>query len=108
MAKSTVILTDNKRVSKVVKTLDTFSSEIFDDAQFDSTVLPIDDNRVSRVVEECYTFLSKVIYNPTLKSLVIDEVPFKIRIQNITVPGYSPTNVPPIGIAIIGFNNYIL
>jgi hypothetical protein len=42
--------------------------------------------------------LSSVIYN----------LPFRVKITNITVPGYSPTNVPPIGIAIIGINNYIL
>lgn len=35
-------------------------------------------------------------------------LPFRIKFTNITIPGYSPTNVPPIGIAIIGFNNYIL
>jgi hypothetical protein len=36
-------------------------------------------------------------------------LPFRVRFINITVPGYSfPNNVPPIGIAIIGFNNYIL
>jgi hypothetical protein len=50
------------------------------------------------VVEECKDRLSQVI----------DRVPFRIRVTNITVPGYSPGNVPPIGIAIIGFNNYIL
>ena len=49
-------------------------------------------------VEECKTRLSEVI----------DRIPFKIRVTNITVPGYNPSNVPPIGIAIIGFNNYIL
>lgn len=36
-------------------------------------------------------------------------LPFRVRFVNITVPGYSfPNNVPPIGIAIIGFNNYLL
>jgi hypothetical protein len=39
----------------------------------------------------------------------INEVlPFRIRITNIQVPGYSITNPPGIGIAIIGLNNYIL
>lgn len=39
----------------------------------------------------------------------INEVlPFRIKFSSITVPGYGPSNVPPIGIAIIGFNNYIL
>ena len=36
-------------------------------------------------------------------------LPFRVRFENITVPGYSyPNNVAPIGIAIIGINNYIL
>jgi hypothetical protein len=36
-------------------------------------------------------------------------LPFRVRFINITIPGYSfPNNVPPVGIAIIGFNNYIL
>jgi hypothetical protein len=35
-------------------------------------------------------------------------LPFRIKFSNITVPGYSASNVPPIGIAIIGLNNYIL
>lgn len=49
--------------------------------------------------------------NPTCENrsaIVIYELPFKIRITNIKVPGYSPIDVPPIGIAIIGLNNYIL
>lgn len=49
------------------------------------------------IQEDCNRF-SKVIYN----------VPFKIKVINITVPSYNPSNVPPIGLAIIGFNNYIL
>ena len=54
--------------------------------------------RVIRVDDVCQHRMSKVIY----------QVPFKIRVTNITVPGYSPIDVPPIGIAIIGINNYIL
>lgn len=36
------------------------------------------------------------------------EMPFRVRFTNITIPGYSSTNVPPIGIQIIGFSNWIL
>lgn len=36
------------------------------------------------------------------------DLPFRIRLTNIMVPGYGPNNVPPIGIAIVGVNNYIL
>lgn len=39
----------------------------------------------------------------------LEEVlPFRVRITNIGVQGYSPVNPAPIGIAVIGLNNYIL
>jgi hypothetical protein len=37
-----------------------------------------------------------------------DIVPFRVRFTTITVPGYSPLNIPGIGIQVIGFSNYIL
>jgi hypothetical protein len=50
--------------------------------------------------------LSKKGYPETIR---INEVlPFRISFTNIMVPGYSSTDIPPIGIAIVGFNNYIL
>jgi hypothetical protein len=43
------------------------------------------------------------------RTVKINEIlPFRIRFTNIMVPGYSASNPAPIGIAIIGFNNYIL
>lgn len=43
---------------------------------------------------------------PTIR---IDSVlPFRVRFTNIKVPGYGPLNPAPIGIAVIGYNNYIL
>lgn len=43
------------------------------------------------------------------KTIRINEVlPFRVSFTNIMVPGYSTFNVPPIGIAIVGVNNYIL
>ena len=35
-------------------------------------------------------------------------LPFRVKFTNIGVPGYGPNNPAPIGIAIIGLNNYIL
>jgi hypothetical protein len=35
-------------------------------------------------------------------------LPFRVRFTNIGIPGYSSNNPAPIGIAIIGLNNYIL
>jgi hypothetical protein len=34
-------------------------------------------------------------------------MPFRVNFKTIDIGGFSPTNVPPIGIAVIGFNNYI-
>lgn len=40
--------------------------------------------------------------------LINEVLPFRIRFTDIRVPGYGPNNVPPIGIQIIGYSNYIL
>lgn len=40
---------------------------------------------------------------------VIEEIlPFRIKFTAVRIPGYSPTNVPPIPLQIIGYSNYIL
>ena len=63
-----------------------------------ATVLNVESKRVIEVNPTC----------KNRKAVVLYELPFKIRITNIKVPCYTPINVPPIGIAIIGLNNYIL
>jgi hypothetical protein len=73
-----------------------------------ATVLCSDSKRVSKVIDLCNNYSSSVIEDNLFLSEIGYKIPFKIRVFNITVPGFSPTNVPPIGIAIIGFNNYIL
>lgn len=66
-------------------------------------------NGKTKVIEDCHKKTSSVIYTDPISSMVIFKVPFKIRIRNVVVlDQYSPNNPPPIGIAIIGFNNYIL
>lgn len=35
-------------------------------------------------------------------------LPFRIKLTNIGIGSYGPSNPAPIGIAIIGLNNYIL
>jgi hypothetical protein len=61
----------------------------------------------TRKVEEKKYSRLKVI--PSKRKVLINEtLPFRIKITNITVPGYSATNVPGIGVQVIGFSNYIL
>lgn len=42
------------------------------------------------------------------KSSFSSVLPFRISITNIGIPSYSPNDPAPIGIAVIGFNNYVL
>jgi hypothetical protein len=42
------------------------------------------------------------------KSNVIEMLPFRVRFKTIGISGYSKHNPAPIGIAVIGLNNYIL
>lgn len=42
------------------------------------------------------------------KAKIIPVLPFRVRFTNIGIEGYGPGNPAPIGIAVIGINNYIL
>lgn len=42
------------------------------------------------------------------KTKVENILPFRVRLENINLATYNASNPPPIGIQIIGFNNYIL
>jgi hypothetical protein len=52
--------------------------------------------------------ITKILYRQPYGVRVRQELPFRVRFTTIGVPSYGLGNVPPIGIAIIGFNNYIL
>lgn len=47
--------------------------------------------------------------NDIKPTAVIEEtLPFRISLTNIMVPGYGASNIPGIGLQVIGFSNYIL
>jgi hypothetical protein len=73
-----------------------------------SHILDIFDrpNRVEYVKTADYDSVS--IKDTQGLSLVKETLPFRVRFTNIGIPSYGPGNVPPIGIAVIGFSNYIL
>ena len=52
--------------------------------------------------------ISKISYSAPFTSRVSDTLPFRVSFKNIQVPGYNVGSPAPIGIAVIGFNNYIL
>jgi hypothetical protein len=50
----------------------------------------------------------RIAFKPLFGIRIKQDLPFRIKFMNIGISSYGPSNVPPIGIAIIGFNNYIL
>ena len=60
----------------------------------------------TRSIKAANFYSTKVVESKrTVK--VSQRLPFYVRFENIQV-GYGPSNPAPIGIAVIGFNNYIL
>lgn len=63
--------------------------------------------RSVKYVKNSNFFTSKIFYRPrTVK--INQTLPFRIRFTNIGIPGYGSSGAAPIGIAIIGINNYVL
>jgi hypothetical protein len=48
------------------------------------------------------------IYDAPYKAKINYKMPFRVKFINIGIEAYGPNNPAPIGIAIIGLNNYIL
>lgn len=45
---------------------------------------------------------------PTVNSKITETLPFRVKFTTIGIDSYGPGNPAPIGIAVIGINNYIL
>ena len=102
MAKS-VILKKNTGITKSINNSDYFNTSIVDKNH--SSVISENLNLTQNIQTDEHS--SMII--PSLRYSEIESIlPFRIRFTTITIPGYGPGNVPPIGIAVIGYNNYIL
>ena len=66
-----------------------------------------DTKRFSRIVKEKNYPISRLIDNDRTV-IITEQLPFRIKFTTIGIESYGPSNPPPIGIAIIGYNNYIL
>lgn len=72
-----------------------------------STIIATNNGVISKAKAVDYGIINISYGQPTVK--LTYDLPFRISFSNITVPGYSyPSNVPPIGIQVIGFTNWIL
>jgi hypothetical protein len=65
-------------------------------------------NKINTVYVE-NTDYSKIKVYENRRSVEISQLlPFRVKFVNIGVAGYGPNTPAPIGIAVIGLNNYIL
>jgi hypothetical protein len=72
-----------------------------------ATAVIVDKSGLTRKIEaKSYPKFSIILPRRFVK--INETLPFRIRLTNITVPGYNSTNIPGIGIQVIGYSNYIL
>jgi hypothetical protein len=71
-----------------------------------STVTNLPEGHVKNVYTTNYT-IPKATYKK-IHAKVDQSLPFRISLFNVGISAYGPSSPAPIGIAVIGFNNYIL
>ena len=66
------------------------------------------DNPLSKIIpiDQCRQASAETLSNILCDMATV--MPFRVKFTTIDINAYSPTNPAPIGIAVIGFNNYIL
>jgi hypothetical protein len=64
------------------------------------------DQKLSSIKNKDF-YYSKISHSP-YSAKIANVVPFRVRFTNIGIESYSAGNPAPIGIAIIGYSNYIL
>lgn len=69
-------------------------------------ILDKNKNRLRAINAVSYAIINVANENRTVK--INETLPFRIRFTNIQVPGYNINNPAGIGIAIVGYSNYIL
>lgn len=67
----------------------------------------IEENNSVKYIKQKKYYRSKIIDAPGIVKINY-AVPFRVKFINIGIEAYGPNDVPPIGIAIIGYNNFIL
>lgn len=73
----------------------------------EGTAVVQDPSYLTNKIQTADYAIAKIVQSKrTVK--VSQKLPFYVRFENIVVAGYGPANPAPIGIAIIGFSNYIL
>lgn len=102
MAKAVII--DTSALRKTVVDATSYPVTSIDQITNQARITDINHNTTIDTTDYGIAKITDSIHSVKLSSIL----PFRVRFTNIGIPGYGPNNVPPIGIAIIGVNNYIL
>lgn len=102
MAKA-VIIDESKSRTSTAKSADYSISSITGEAHTARITYDI-HSATSTAVDYAIAKITDIQHGIKLSSIL----PFYVKFTNIGIAGYGPGNVPPIGIAIVGVNNYIL
>lgn len=102
MASSKIINTPS-HYTKRVKTSDYANASVKDVPHNVKVTDPTQTIRIKDVKSNTADIIAQ-----TVNTKVSDFLPFRVRFINIGIQSYGPNNPAPIGIAIIGTNNYIL
>ena len=100
---SAVIIDTSKSRSSTAKSIDYPISSVTD-IQHSAKVTDIIHSAKPNAIDYPITKITDIVHSAKFESIL----PFYVSFTNIGIPGYGPNNPPPIGIAVIGVNNYIL
>jgi hypothetical protein len=99
-----VVIKDSKSFTSKFETKELIDLNIFEKSgniEIDGTT-----HSTSKITTSNYPIIN--IDNDGLSIDLIYTLPFRVKFTNIGIGAYGPNNPAPIGIAIIGLNNYIL
>jgi hypothetical protein len=68
----------------------------------------ISEDYITDLIETSNYFVTKVSNKNSVIVMPSEVLPFRVSFTTLGIESYGPNNPPPIGIAIIGNNNYIL
>lgn len=105
MATSVILTKPNGQVSSVNTTSFSIVDSIEDVSQ---TSQIISKDYKTKTIETSDYFETEITDKNTLIFMPSEVLPFRISFTTLGIESYGPNNPPPIGIAIVGDNNYIL
>lgn len=84
------------------------SSQLITSASTKSQTSTIIDSPYASIIKDGRYLESSLATSQEYSSVMTEVLPFRVAFTTLGIESYGPNNPAPIGIAIIGYNNYIL